>query len=77
MEEARVPTPTDDEKSPAEDTAQSDAVKQSPTAPPKNAPPPVNNLPMLAQKAPLIALQQALLQGNTLNLLGNGTVLHC
>ncbi len=64
LEEVRVPTPTVDEKPPGESTP--DTVKQSPTAPAKTVPPPVNNLSILAQKAPLIALQQALLQGNPL-----------
>lgn len=71
LEEVRVPTPTVDEKPPATPTAsaegtQADVVKQSPTAPSKSTPPTVNNLSILAQKAPLIALQQALLQGNPL-----------
>ena len=69
LEEVRVHTPTVDEKLAAAAPAttegtQSDVVKQSPTAPTKSAPSAVNNLSILAQKAPLIALQQALLQGN-------------
>lgn len=71
LEEVRVHTPTVDEKLAAAAPAttegtQSDVVKQSPTAPTKSAPSAVNNLSILAQKAPLIALQQALLQGNPL-----------
>ena len=61
LEEVRVPTPTVDEKPPGESTP-SDAVKQSPTTPAKTIPPPVNNLSLLAHKAPILAL----LQGNPL-----------
>lgn len=71
LEEVRMPTPTVDEKPAAAEGNQSDMVKQSPTAPSKSIPPVTNNMSMLAQKAPLIALQQALLQGNPLLL---GTV---
>ncbi|KZS17169.1 Something that sticks-like glue [Daphnia magna] len=73
LEEVRIPTPTVDEKPAAAEVNQSDVVKQSPTAPSKTVTPAVNNLSILAQKAPLIALQQALLQGNPL-LLGSQNI---
>ena len=71
IEEARPFTPMDDEKS-VEEKKPSPQVKQAPTSVQhlKNSAPAVNNLAMLAQKAPLLALQQAILGGNPLGLLG-------
>ena len=74
-EEARIATPTVDEKS-----ADERAASQSPPPATAAAPTPspqsnsvstaASNLALLAQKAPLLALQQALLQGSPL-ILGN------
>ena len=66
QEEVRAPTPTVDEKSAGEDSS-SELVKSPPSVSTKpSTAPPINNMSILAQKAPLIALQQAILQGNQL-----------
>lgn len=67
-EESRAFTPMDDEK-PAEEKKPSPQVKPS-SAPQKTTAATVNNLAMLAQKAPLLAL----LGGNPLGLLGENII---
>ena len=71
IEEARAFTPMDDEK-PIEEKKPSPQMKPAHTSVQhqKSSAPVVNNLTMLAQKAPLLALQQAILGGNPLGLLG-------